>query len=89
MINKEGELHLKIKFMVLSFSLFLVSLLSGCTVSTFQIQNLMRPPKSTGYKAEIQKVIEEVTGSSIILKYPQRGEYRSAVIMKDVSGDGQ
>lgn len=89
MINKEGELHLKIKFMVLSFSLILLSLLSGCTVNTFQIQNLMRPPKSTGYKAEIQKVIEEVTGSSIILKYPQRGEYRSAVIMKDVSGDGQ
>lgn len=60
---------------------------SGCTVMDLDTQNLMSPPKATGDKADIQKVIEENAGS-YTLKYPQKGAYRSAVIMHDINGDG-
>lgn len=50
-------------------------------------QNLMSPPKATGDKADIQRVIEESAGS-YTFKYPQKGDYRSAVIMHDINGDG-
>lgn len=47
----------------------------------------MSPPKATGDKADIQRVIEESAGS-YTFKYPQKGDYRSAVIMHDINGDG-
>lgn len=60
---------------------------SGCSVMDLDTQNLMSPPKATGDKADIQRVIEENAGS-YTLKYPQKGDYRSAVIMHDINGDG-
>lgn len=60
---------------------------SGCSVMDLNTQDLMSPPKATGDKADIQKVIEENAGS-YTLKYPQKGEHRSAVIMHDINGDG-
>ena len=80
---------MKIKFMVLSFLLGLLFIFSGCSMNALQVTNLMKPPKLTGDKAEIQKAVEEVTGSNVILKYPQHGDYRSAIIMRDISGDGK
>lgn len=63
-------------------------LLSGCQITNFDAQNLMRPPKATGDQAEIQHVLEENSNVDITLKYPQRGEYRSAIVMYDITGDG-
>lgn len=60
---------------------------SGCSVMDLDTQNLMSPPKATGDKADIQRVIEESAGS-YTFKYPQKGDYRSAVIMHDINGDG-
>lgn len=63
--------------------------LSGCNFTDFDIQSLMKPPRPTGEKAYIQTAIEEKAGRDIILKYPQRGEFRSSIIMVDLTGDGQ
>lgn len=63
--------------------------LNGCSAIGIDNSELMRPPKATGDKAEIQKVIDEVAGDdSYVLKYPQSGEYRSAIIMKDLDNNG-
>lgn len=66
----------------------IIFLLTGCTAGVFDTQDLMHPPKATGDKAEIQKVIEKKAGKDITLKYPQRGEYRSPITMIDLDGNG-
>lgn len=62
--------------------------LSGCTDMGFGEQVLLRPPRATGDKAAIQTAIEEQAGGSYTLKYPQKGQYRSAITMFDI-GDGE
>ena len=66
----------------------LLFLCSGCGLVGFNTQDLMRPPKPTGEKSEIQRVFEEQAGDQITLKYPQKGDYRSAIIMHDLNRDG-
>lgn len=70
-------------------ALTLCVFLSGCQIIGFDTQNLMHPPKATGDKAEIQNVLLQETGGNITLKYPQRGDYRSAIVMFDITGNGE
>lgn len=63
--------------------------LSGCQFGGFDTLSLMRPPKATGDEANIQQILEEVGGSDLTLKYPQKGDYRSAIVMYDITGDGE
>lgn len=72
----------------LAVALALCMLLSGCSMLGYDARNFMRPPKATGDKASIQKVLETKAGGDITLKYPRKGEFRSAIIMKDLTGDG-
>lgn len=70
--------------------LVLLLLTSGCSYTGADIQDLMTPPKVTGDEANIQKIISEsADNKNYIFKYPQRGNYRSAVIMYDIDADGQ
>ncbi len=65
-------------------------LLCGCSGSlSLENSDIMRPPRATGDRAEIQEVIDETAGSGYTLKYPQSGDYRSAIIMYDITGDGE
>ena len=48
----------------------------------------MKPPKATGERQEIYSVLEEKANYQLTLRYPKAGEYRSAIVMKDVTGDG-
>ena len=48
-----------------------VAALSGCSASFTDGGNMMRPPRPTGDKAEIQNIIEEKAGSGFIFVYPQ------------------
>ncbi|MGN0550955.1 MAG: FG-GAP repeat domain-containing protein [Acutalibacteraceae bacterium] len=64
------------------------TLFSSCAPNSFDNSDLLRPPRATGNKAEIEAVIETTAGGDYTLKYPQRGDYRSAIIMKDLNGDG-
>ena len=54
---------------------------SGCSNISFGNDSMLRPPRATGDKAEIQEVLSKEAGGRYTLKYPQNGENRSAIIM--------
>lgn len=54
---------------------------SGCSDINFSDGTLIRPPRATGDKAEIQDIISQEAAGAYTLKYPQSGNYRSAIIM--------
>lgn len=61
--------------------------LCGCSFTPFDTKNLMSPPKAN----EDQQAIHELLQGGqqdITFIYPQNGEYRSAIIMQDLNGDG-
>lgn len=60
---------------------------SGCSLTDFSTSSLLKPPKSIGSEAEIEKLIADTAGKDYTLKYPKSGTYRSAVIMTDLDGD--
>ena len=57
--------------------------LSGCSHAAMGTDALLRPPRATGDKAAIQDIIESEAGGSYNLKYPQKGENRSAITMRN------
>ena len=62
-------------------------MLCGCSDIGFGDQSMRRPPRATGDQAAMQQIISEEAAGSYTLKYPQKGEYRSAVnIFKDSDG---
>lgn len=75
------------KLLVLFLSILV--LLGGCSHIGSDVQDLMIPPQLTENEVDIQKAISENIGKdTYIFKYPQRGEYRSAVITYDINNDG-
>lgn len=77
---------MKLKTALLSAIMVSSILLSSCSVS-FSASDLIHPPKTTGNEAEIQKLIDEHTNVEYMLKYPQSGEFRSAIVMEDLDND--
>lgn len=77
---------MKIRTSFLLLSLVIVALLNGCTVN-FSSADLIHPPKTTGNQAEIEQLIGENAGGEYMLKYPQSGDYRSAIVMEDLNND--
>lgn len=61
--------------------------MAGCSSVGLSVENLMHPPKAVGDKAEIQALVDSVAGEGHTLKYPQSGNYRSAITMKDIDSD--
>lgn len=74
---------------MIAAALALIVLCSGCSSVSLDPQTLMRPPRATGNKEQIHKVLETKTGGQLKLSYPRRGDYRSAILMWDLTGDGQ
>lgn len=60
--------------------------MSSCSIG-LDDENLLQPPKNTGREAAIQKLIEKAARGRYSLKYPKNGEYRSAIITKDLNSD--
>lgn len=73
---------------VIAAVLALAVLCSGCSSVSLDPQTLMRPPRATGNKEQIHKVLEKKTNNQLKLSYPSRGDYRSAILMWDLTGDG-
>ncbi len=75
------------------FICFIASLLAvtlcGCSLDLLDNTADLRPPKATGSEAEIQDCIDELSGGSYTLKYPNTGDYRTAIIMYDIDGDNE
>jgi len=77
----------KIAVFVLSLALLVSA--SGCAELTgLDAQSLMSPPKTTADRQAIYALMRS-DQSEISLVYPKNGEYRSAIISKDLNGDGR
>lgn len=61
---------------------------SGCDFTDFSTESILRPPKTMGDDAEIEQLISDTAKGAYTLKYPKNGNYRSAIIMTDLDGDG-
>ncbi len=77
----------KIGLMLVIFAL--IFSLCGCDILKTDMAELFSPPTLTGDFQYISQVISKTAGSNYILKYPARGEHRSAVVQYDINGDGQ
>ena len=78
---------MKKRIIILAVALIMTLFISGCDKVTFNVSELMAPPKVTGEQADIQKLIEKEAGSGYTLKYPQNGTYRSSIITMDYDND--
>ena len=63
--------------------------LGGCSGTSMGSDSLLRPPRATGDKAAIQDIISAEAGGSYTLKYPQKGENRSAIMMRNIDTDSE
>lgn len=61
--------------------------LCGCSFTPFDMKNLMSPPKANADQQAIHELLQG-DQQDITFIYPQAGEYRSAIIMQDFTGDG-
>ena len=59
----------------------------GCSLSDISKDNMLRPPKTMGDEAEIERLIASHAKGGYTLKYPKSGSNRSAIIMHDLDGD--
>ena len=64
-----------------------ICLLSGCSVTGVDAQTLMSPPNANADQQEIRRLMQG-DSADVTFAYPKNGEYRSAVIMQDFTGDG-
>lgn len=77
------------KLKAFAAALMMAVLLSGCSMVGLDAQTLMHPPKASGEREAIHTLLQKKAGENITLKYPHTGDYRSAIIMHDISGDKQ
>ncbi len=70
-------------------SLALMFSLCGCDFFKTDMAELFSPPSLTGDFKYISKIIEKTAGTGYTLKYPVRGEHRSAVVQYDINADGK
>lgn len=60
---------------------------TGCSFSGLDPQNLMSPPRANLEQQGIYQLLQE-DRQELNFVYPKRGDYRSAIIMQDWTGDG-
>ncbi len=65
----------------------LLSATGGCSITDLSKDDMLRPPKTMGDEAEIEKLISKTAKGPYTLKYPKSGSYRSAIVMHDLDGD--
>ncbi len=80
---------MKKRILLLILTVFMIFSLCGCGIISFNVSELMSPPKATGENADIQKLIDKEAGTGHTLKYPQNGSYRSSITCADLDDDGE
>lgn len=79
-----------LKKIALAVALLVLMLsLCGCDFFRTDMAELFAPPSLTGDFKYISKIIEKTAGAGYTLKYPVRGEHRSAVVQYDIDSDGK
>ena len=72
---------------VVAAVIVLCAMLSGCSLELRSIDSLMRPPH-TATEAELKNSINKLLGNQISYRSPESGENHSAIILRDINGDG-
>lgn len=62
-------------------------LLCSCTPIELNPEDLYEPPKLSQEHKEVYEAIEKRVGQDYVLKYPETGDYRSAIVLRDIDGD--
>lgn len=77
------------KYAVSVIVVSLIALLGFLFITTYfqPVDSLIRPPKPEGENLSIQLAFEESIDGDYVLKQPISGEYRSAYIFADLTGD--
>lgn len=84
----KGDGFVAEKIMSLILSLVLILSLCGCDFLTTDTAELLATPEPSGDVGPISEVIKNTAPYGYVLKYPARGNYRSAVIREDLDSDG-
>ncbi|MBQ0084038.1 MAG: hypothetical protein KBS52_04660 [Clostridiales bacterium] len=63
-------------------------LLCGCSFVGGDTDSLLSPPRPSGELYNIQQALNSYVSEKYTLKYPVSGDYRSAIINKDLNSDG-
>ena len=61
--------------------------LGGCSFAAFDAKTLMAPPKADEDQQAIYKLLQGNL-PDVTFVYPKTGDYRSAIVMQDFTGDG-
>lgn len=70
------------------FAVLLLLFLVGCD-SVELNEELLSPPRPQGELYEVQQALYKTAPAGMKLRYPQKGQYRSAVTSFDIDGDGK
>ncbi len=77
-----------LRALMLAACLFLYGCFSGCSsFPAFDAKTLMAPPKANEDQQAIYKLLQG-TRQDVTFIYPKSGQYRSAIIMEDFTGNG-
>ncbi len=76
------------KLAIILLCMCLAFCLCGCNLFAADTAELLSPPLLSGDLKPISDIIAKTAGEGYSLKYPSRGDYRSAVIREDIDGDG-
>lgn len=73
---------------ILCLLLSAAMLFCGCSGVGGDTDSLLSPPRPAGELYNIQQTLQNSVNESYTLKYPVSGDYRSAIIQKDLDNDG-
>lgn len=77
-------LRLKNVALVLA-AVVLTATMTSCAAISTDISELEVPPKLTEEQQAIEDALESAVGSNLTLKYPLKGDYRSAFILRNIN----
>ena len=77
------------RMFLLALVIVLCLSLSACSMPGASVTDSLSPPKPSGELYDIQKALELSAGHDVDLVYPSAGDYRSAIITKDIDSDGK
>lgn len=75
------------KLAVLMALMVLLAEFPSCSFTGLSAQNLMSPPKANADQQSIYRLLQG-SQTDVTFIYPKNGEYRSAIIMRDFTGNG-
>lgn len=80
--------HILKRILAVAVCFFIMGSLCGCSPFDSEVSELLSAPKLTGDMQPVQKALEASIQSKHAFMFPTAGEYRSAIIMKDIDSDG-